>query len=118
MKRLLCALVILLAASVLLPAASWAVQVTFSWTDGVTGEDGRRIDRRDGPDAAPWVVQGAVVPAGTNVFQQTGLAVGIRYCYRETPVSQFGDGQTGPILCGSADVPSGADSGFTLIFAK
>jgi len=117
MRRARIILGVLLAASFLLPAASFALQATLSWTDGATGEDGYRVERRDGPDTAPWVSQGTVA-SGVTAFNQAGLALGTRYCYRVVAFNAFGDTTTAPPEgCGTPDRPQGGATNLTIILA-
>jgi len=114
----LCALLCALAAICLLPAASYAVQATLTWTDGATGEDGYRIERRDGPDTAPWVSQDTV-GTGVTTFNQTGLVLGTRYCYRSVAFNGFGDTTAAPPEgCGTPDLPQGGSENLTIILAR
>ena len=119
MKRfLLLAVLFTFAAICLLPAASYAVQATLAWTDGATGEDGYRVERRDGPDTAPWVSQGTVA-ADMTTFNQSGLALGIRYCYRSIAFNGFGDTTAAPPEgCGTPDLPQGGSENLTIILAR
>lgn len=103
-----------LSALVLTAVPAWALQATLNWSDD--GQNPTRVERRDGVDANPWVAQGASVPAGTTTFNQTGLVLGTRYCYRVIKTNAFGESApTGP-ACGTPDVPLPA-SGLTVIFA-
>src|SRR3990167_11549939 len=103
MKRFLIALIAL----VLFATPAFAVQATLTWTDGATGGDGYRIERRDGPDTAPWVSQDTVA-AGVTTFNQAGLVLGTRYCYRSVAFNGFGDTTTVPPEgCGTPDRPQG-----------
>lgn len=109
MKRILIALALLLAPL----TAAEAIQATITWTgDGVNSV---RMDRRDGVDANPFVSQG-VVPAGTTSFNQSGLVLSTRYCYRPVAFNGFGDAANSPIACGTPDVPLPV-SGVSVIFA-
>ena len=101
-------------ALVLLPTAAHAVQATLTWSDDGSAET--RIERRDGPDTAPWVAQGALLAPGVKTFTQAGLALGTRYCYRPVKVNAFGAAPNPPVACGTPDAPLGA-SGLTVIFA-
>ena len=103
-------------ALLLLPTAAHAVQATLTWSDDGSAET--RIERRDGPDTAPWVAQGALLPAGVKTFQQSGLAPGpaTRYCYRVVKTTPaFGDAP-GPHPEGCGGNPLNANS-LTIIFS-
>jgi len=92
-----------------------AVQATISWVDNSTDETGFRVDRRDGVDTNPWVVQATTAPNSTSL-NQTGLAVGTRYCYRIVAINTFGPAAPSNEACGTPDVPLPA-SGVTVVFA-
>ena len=104
---------LLLAALLLLPAAAEAVQATVSWTGD--GASQARVERRDGADTNPFVAQGTVA-SGVASFNQDGLALATRYCYRVVQFNAFGDAPASPVACGTPDVPLPA-SGVTVIFA-
>ncbi|MGH7213831.1 MAG: fibronectin type III domain-containing protein [Tepidisphaeraceae bacterium] len=57
-------------------------QITLSWTDNSSNEEGFHIEVSAGPNAAdPWV-QLDTVAAGVTTFNHTGLQPGRRYRYR------------------------------------
>lgn len=96
-----------------------AVQATANWTNPTSGAapTGIRVDRRDGPDTSPWIQQGPLLAVGVTTFNQSGLAISTRYCYRVVPVNAFGGNDaTAPVACGTPDVPLNVD-GLTIIFA-
>lgn len=119
MRRFLIALLAtgsLLAIAV--PAA--AIQATLNWTDAAepdpaNEETGFRVERRDGVDANPFVSQGTV-GANVTTFNQTGLTLATRYCYRVVSFNAFGDAAASNIACGTPDLPLPV-SGLTVIFA-
>jgi hypothetical protein len=117
MKRYLVLLVLI----GLLGTPAWALQATLTWTDNSPGsanptvETGFRIERREGPDTAPWVTQ-ATVPANTTSYNQTGLTAGTRYCYRVIAIGAAGNAPPTPAACSTPDAPLPA-SGLSVIFA-
>ena len=108
--------ILMLAALFLLALAvpAWAVQATLTWSDD--GSAQTRIERRDGPDTAPFVAAAPALAAGVQTFNQAGLALGTRYCYRVIKTSAFGDSAPLGPACGTPDVPLPA-SGLSVIFA-
>jgi hypothetical protein len=104
-----------------LPSVAWALQATVTWTDNSPGannptpETGFRIERRDGPDTAPWTTQGTVA-AGVTSFNQTGLATGTRYCYRVIALGATSNAPPSAVACSTPDAPLPA-SGLSVIFA-
>jgi len=102
-----------LALLLLLPVAAEAIQATITWSDD--GLNPTRVERRDGPDSAPFVVVAPSIPAGVRSFNEGGLALSTRYCYRPVKFNAFGDAPTSPVLCGQAD-PANPASGVTIIF--
>ena len=109
MKKILLAIGLVLA----LATPVLALQATITWTgDGVNAV---RMERRDGVDANPFVSQGTVA-AGTTSFNQSGLVLSTRYCYRPVAFNGFGDSVNSPIACGTPDVPLPV-SGVSVIFA-
>lgn len=111
MKTLLTAVLLLLLAT---PA--FALQATYTYTLPTdASRTGVRVERRDGADTSPWVAQGTVLGASATSFNQPGLALGTRYCYRAVTVNAFGDGDANTPSCGTADKPMSAGSGTLLI---
>lgn len=111
MKTLLALSLVLLLAT---PAL--ALQATYTYTLPTdASRTGVRIERRDGADTAPWVAQGAVLAAGATSFNQPGIALSVRYCYRAVTVNAFGDGDPNTPSCGTADKPMSAGTGTLLI---
>lgn len=100
---------------VLFATSACAIQATFTWTDNSINEDGFRVERRDGADTEPWVEQLSTLPDVTS-FNQAGLNLGTRYCYRVVAFNLFGDAPPTPEACGTPDVPLPA-SGSMVIFS-
>jgi hypothetical protein len=98
-----------------------ALQATVTWTDNSPGannatvETGFRVERRDGPDTAPWVAQ-ATVAANVTTYNQTGLQAGVRYCYRVIALGATSNAPASPMACSTPDAPLPA-SGLSVIFA-
>lgn len=97
------------------PLSAWAVQATVTWTDNSSDETGFRVERRDGVDANPFVAQ-TTTAANVTTFNQAGLTLGTRYCYRVLAVNAFGDSAPTAVVCGTPDTPLPA-SGISVIFA-
>ena len=99
-------------------APAWAIQATLSWTNPPSSNaTGVRVDRGTGPDPVTYTSQGTVGPTVTT-FNQIGLVIGTRYCYRVVEFNGFGDAPlaSAPVACGTPDVPLPA-SGLSIIFA-
>ena len=103
---------LLLAALLLLPAAAEAAQATVTRTGDLTSES--RVERRDGADGNPWSVQ-KVLRSGDSTFNEAGLTLGVRYCYRHVNFNAFGDAAPSAEGCGKPGVPDPA--GIMVIFA-
>lgn len=97
------------------PALALALQATVTWVDNSSNETGFTVERRDGVDANPWNAQ-TTTAANVTSFNQTGLVVGTRYCYRVIAVNSFGSSAASPEACGTPDVPLPA-SGVSIVFA-
>ena len=110
MKKLILALVLLLGYAV----AAEAVQATLTWSDD--GSAQTRVERRDGPDTAPFVAAAPVLAPGVQTFNQAGLVLGTRYCYRVVKTNAFGDSAPLGPACGTPDAPLPA-TGLSVIFA-
>jgi len=110
MKKLILVLALLLGYA----AAAEAVQATATWSDD--GSAQTRVERRDGVDANPFVQQGPLLAAGVQTFNQAGLVLGERYCYRVVKINDFGDSAPLGPACGTPDAPLPA-SGLSVIFA-
>lgn len=107
---------IMLALVLLLATPALALQATYTYTLPTdASRTGVRIERRDGADTAPWVAQGAVLAAGVTSFNQAGLVLGSRYCYRAVTVGTLGDGDPNTPSCAQPDKPMSAGSGTLLI---
>ena len=111
LKRLLltCAMVLALASQ------AFALQATLTWTDNSSDETGFRIERGTGPDPVTFASQGTVATNMTT-FNQTGLTLGTRYCYRIVAFNTLGDAAPSAAACGTPDTPLPA-SGLSIIFA-
>ena len=101
------------------PPAS-ALQVTLTWVDQTepdpaNEETGFLVERRDGVDANPWIAQ-TTTAANVTTFNQTGLTLGTRYCYRQIAINAFASAAPSTPMCGTPDLPLPA-SGGTMIFA-
>ena len=92
-----------------------ALQATVTWVDMSGDETGFRVERRDGVDANPWNVQTTTAPNITS-YNQPGLTLVTRYCYRVVAFSGFGDSAPNIEVCGTPDKPLPA-SGVSLVFA-
>ena len=115
MKALLFALVVVLGSA----SAVHAVQATLNWTNPAGGAAATniRVDRGDGPDPVTFVQQGALLAPGITTFNQSGLVLGTRYCFRVVPVNSFGgNNAAAPVACGTPDTPLGVN-GLSVIFA-
>jgi len=111
------AILIVVALLLLVPAGAEAIQATLNWNDD--GSAQTRIERRDGPDTAMWANQTPTLLApGVRAFNQAGLALNLRYCYRLIKTGEFGDADpTGwPVQCGTAGTPANA-TGFIILIA-
>lgn len=101
----------------LIASPAFAVQATLNWTNpNPDASTGARIERGSGADPVSFTSQGTV-GANVTVFNQTGLALGTRYCYRVIKFSAMGDApQPWPTACGTPDAPLNVN-GLTIIFA-
>jgi len=87
-----------------LPVVAEAVQADLSWTN--SGNAQVRVERRVGPDTAMWEVRGPLLPAGALSFNEAGLLLGERYCYRPVAFNEFGDAAAPwPERCSAGNVP-------------
>lgn len=111
MKTLLTAALLLLLAT---PA--FALQATYTWPLPVdANRTGVRVERQDGPATAPWVAQGAVLGAGVTSFNQPGVVLGARVCYRVVTVNAVADGDPNLESCATPGKPLSAGTGTLLI---
>jgi len=95
--------------------SAFALQATVTWTDNSSDETGFRVERRDGVDANPFTVQ-TTTAANVTSFNQAGLVLATRYCYRVVAVNGFGSAAASAIVCGTPDAPLPA-SGVSVVFA-
>ena len=77
------------APSDLVATANSATQVTLTWTDNSTDEQGFRIERQSA-DRGSWTVVGTVT-ANISVMQNSGLSGATNYFYRAVAFNSSGD---------------------------
>ena len=102
--------VLLVLAALLLATPAFALQATVTWTDqaepdSANEETGFRVLRRDGVDANPFVQQGADLGANVTSFNQSGLVLGSRYCYKVVAFNALGNAPDSNIACVTPDAP-------------
>src|SRR5256885_10173426 len=86
-------------AAVVSPVESNAAQLTLTWTDHATGEDGFKIER----DAGPTGTFVRIATAGPNVtsYIDSGLVSATTYCYRVRAFNVTGDSAYSNQACGT-----------------
>jgi hypothetical protein len=105
------------AAALLVPALAEAVQATITIpTQAVdANRTGIRVERQDGGTGA-FAAQ-TTLPANGTSYNQTGLTVGVTYCYRVIPTGPFGDGPVLGPACGTSGLPGALNGPITIIIA-
>jgi len=88
---------LLLLAAMALPAESNASQLTLTWTDNSTNEDGFKIERKTTPSGT--FAQIATVGADISTYIDKGLAGGTNYCYRVRAFNASGDSAYSSEFC-------------------
>ncbi len=89
----------LLVAVVGLPLQSDAAQLSLSWTDMSSNEDGFKIERDAGPTGT--FVQIATVGPNVTSYVDSGLASATTYCYRVLAFNVTGDSAYSNQACGT-----------------
>jgi hypothetical protein len=92
----------------------WAAQLTLSWIDNATNEDGFRIERRLSPTGSYAPL--SAVAANTVTYPDTTVTDGQSYCYRVQAYNGAGSSGYTNEACATAGPP--APSTYTLTVAK
>ena len=74
---------------VLLVGTAHAAQLTVTWTDASTNEQGFKLERKTG--TAGTYAQLATLPAGTTGYVDATVTAGTTYCYRARAYNAAGD---------------------------
>ena len=96
---LLAAIFVLVLGVVLSPVESFAAQLTLTWTDNSTDEDGFKIERDAGPTGT--FVQITTVGPNFTSYIDSGLASATTYCYRVRAYNTAGDSAYSNQSCGT-----------------
>lgn len=89
-------------------------QALLTWQgDGISQA---RVERRDGDDNQSWEPRGNVA-VGVTSFLDTGLTLGVRYCYRVVQFNEMGDGPASVVVCGTPIPLPEAATNLVLVFA-
>jgi hypothetical protein len=84
-----------------LPTPGGVLDLT--WTDSSDNEDGFKLERKTGTTGT--FAQVAVVGPNTTSYTDSGLTVGITYCYRVNASNAAGDSTYSNEVCAVARVP-------------
>ena len=79
--------------------AAQAAQLTLTWSDASTNEDGFKIERATGTTGAYG--QLATVAAGTSGYVDAAVTAGTTYCYRVRAYNSAGDSAYSNAACGT-----------------
>src|SRR5215207_3146669 len=86
-----------------------ALQLTVTWSDRSTNEDGFRVERKTGTAAYAQITQKS---ANVTSFIDSTVTAGITYCYRVRAFNAAGNSGYSPEACGKPSVS------FTLTVTK
>ncbi len=78
-------------------APASAAQLSLTWTDASTNEDGFKIERATGTTGAYGLL--AAVAAGTTGYVDAAVTAGTTYCYRVRAYNSAGDSAYSNAAC-------------------
>src|SRR5262245_34639405 len=84
------------------PSATRAAQLTLTWIDNSTTEDGFKIERADGTTGT--FAQIAIVGANVTSYIDSSVTGGATYCYRVRAYNIAGDSAYSNQACGTGPV--------------
>src|SRR6266508_985698 len=103
LSRRICFIFVLVVAATTYHAAAIAAQLTLTWTDNSTNEDGFKVERKT--DTAGTYAQVAKVGANVTSYTDASLASGTTYCYRVRAFNATQDSTLSNETCNTTAAP-------------